>query len=148
MMSHNMDIASVMTRNVEVISPESSLQEAAAKMRDLDVGSLPVCDGRKLQGIITDRDVTVRAVAEGRNPAETKVNDIMTTDIVFATEDQAIEEAAEMMSSHQIRRLPIVDSNRDLVGIVALGDLAVDHGDDQLSGEVLQDVSTPSRPKR
>jgi CBS domain-containing protein len=143
-----MDIASVMTRNVEVISPESSLQEAAAKMRDLDVGSLPVCDGRKLQGIITDRDVTVRAVAEGRNPAETKVNDIMTTDIVFATEDQAIEEAAELMSSHQIRRLPIVDSNRDLVGIVALGDLAVDHGDDQLSGEVLQDVSTPSRPKR
>jgi CBS domain-containing protein len=143
-----MNIASVMTRNVEVVAPDTNLKEAASRMRDLDVGSLPVCDGRKLRGVLTDRDIAIRAVAEGRDPAKTRVSDVMTPEVVYAFDDQDIKDAADLMAAHQIRRLPIVNRNKDLVGIVALGDLAVDVGDDQLSGAVLHEVSTPSRPDR
>lgn len=142
-----MDVAKVMTRKVEIVRPDATLQEAAQKMKAIDVGSLPVCDGRKLQGMLTDRDVTVRAVAEGRDPRATKVSEVMTADIVYGRTGQDIKEIAETMASHQIRRLPIVDDNNDLVGIVALGDLAVD-ADERLGGDVLADVSTPSKPKR
>jgi CBS domain-containing protein len=143
-----MDVSKVMTRQVEVVRPDATIQEAAQKMKDIDVGSLPVCDGRKLQGMITDRDVTIRAVAEGRAPAETRVREVMTADIVYGRTGQDIKEIAETMAAHQIRRLPIVNEDNDLVGIVALGDLAVDVGDEKLSGDVLGDVSTPSKPKR
>ena len=142
-----MDVAKVMTREVEIVRPDATVQEAAQKMKDIEGGSLPVCDGRKLQGMLTDRDVTVRAVAEGRDPRMTKVRDVMTADIVYGRTGQDIKEIAETMASHQIRRLPIVDDNNDLVGIVALGDLSVD-ADEQLGGDVLADVSTPSKPKR
>jgi CBS domain-containing protein len=143
-----MDISEVMTREVEVVRPDATLQEAAQKMKAIDVGSLPVCDGRKLQGMLTDRDVAIRGVAEGRHPGETRVRDVMTADIVYGRTGQDIKEIAEMMAAHQIRRLPIVNDNHELVGIVSLGDLAVDVGNDKLSGDVLSDVSTPSRPKR
>jgi CBS domain-containing protein len=138
----------VMTRQVEVVRPDATLQEAAQKMKDIDVGSLPVCDGRKLQGMITDRDVAIRAVAEGRDPRATKVKDVMTKDVVYGRTGQDIKEIAETMASHQIRRLPIVNEDNDLVGIVALGDLAVDAADESIGGDVLTDVSTPSKPKR
>jgi|SRR5688572_10831455 CBS domain-containing protein len=143
-----MDISRVMTRQVEVVRPDATLQEAAQKMKDIDVGSLPVCDGRKLQGMITDRDVAIRAVAEGRDPRATKVKDVMTKDVVYGRTGQDIKEIAETMASHQIRRLPIVNEDNDLVGIVALGDLAVDAADESIGGDVLTDVSTPSKPKR
>ena len=143
-----MEISRVMTRQVEVVRPDATLQEAAQKMKDIDVGSLPVCDGRKLQGMITDRDVAIRAVAEGRDPRATKVKDVMTKDVVYGRTGQDIKEIAETMASHQIRRLPIVNEDNDLVGIVALGDLAVDAADESIGGDVLTDVSTPSKPKR
>jgi CBS domain-containing protein len=143
-----MDVSRVMTRKVEVVRPDATIQEAAQKMKDIDVGSLPVCDGTKLQGMVTDRDMTLRAVAEGRNPRETRVRDVMTADVVYGRTGQDIKEIAETMASHQIRRLPIVDEHNDLVGIVALGDLAVDVPDESVGGDVLSEVSTPSKPKR
>src|SRR5688572_7134966 len=143
-----MDISRLMTKNVEVVRPDATLQEAAQKMKDIDVGSLPVCNGRKLLGMLTDRDVTIRAVAEGRDPTQTKVKDVMTADIVYGRTSQSVQEIAETMASHQIRRLPIVNDENELVGIVALGDLAVDADDEQLGGDVLADVSTPAKPKR
>ncbi len=143
-----MQIGNVMTRDVEVIPPKSSVRDAARKMRDLNVGSLPVCDGRRLQGMVTDRDITIRAVAEGRDPDRVAVREVMTPDVVYAYEDQDVREVADLMRGHQIRRLPIVSRERDLVGIVALGDLAVDVKDDQVTEEVLEDVSKPARPNR
>jgi CBS domain-containing protein len=136
-----------MTRKVEVVRPDATLQEAAQKMKSIDVGSLPVCDGRKLQGMLTDRDVTVRAVAEGRDPRQTQVRDVMTADVVYGRTGQDVREIAEAMAAHQIRRMPIVNDDNELVGIVALGDLSVD-ADEQLGGDVLADVSNPSKPKR
>jgi CBS domain-containing protein len=143
-----MQIKEIMSRDVEVIHPNSMLQEAASKMKSLDVGSLPVCDNRKLLGILTDRDITVRAVAAGRDPKRTTVSDTMTPEIIYCFEDQGIEEAAKLMERHQIRRLPILDRSQQLVGIVSLGDLAIESGDEQLSGEVLEEVSEPAKPKR
>jgi CBS domain-containing protein len=143
-----MDIGSVMTREVAVVRPDSSVQEAAQVMKRLNVGSVPVCTGRKLVGMLTDRDITIRAVAEGRDPRQTRAEEVMTPDVVYAYEDQSVEEVADTMSAHQIRRMPIISRNKELVGIVALGDLAVDVQDDQMSGDVLEDVSEPARPQR
>jgi CBS domain-containing protein len=141
-------IRDIMTRNPEVVRPDDKLQTAAMKMRELDVGVVPVCDGRKLRGMLTDRDIAVRAVAEGQDPRSVTVQDVMTPDVTYCMEDDSLEEVARIMKEEQIRRLPIVDNNHDLVGIVSLGDLAVDTGDEQLSGRVLEHVSTPARPER
>lgn len=143
-----MQIKQVMTRNVEVIRPDTSLQKAAAQMKDLDVGSLPVCDGKRLQGMLTDRDITIRAVASGMDTQQTNASDIMTAEIFYCYDDQEVEEAAIVMEEQQIRRLPIVNRDKELVGIVALGDLAVDAGDDEMSGEVLEEISQPAKPER
>ncbi|HXF62459.1 MAG TPA: CBS domain-containing protein [Caldilineaceae bacterium] len=143
-----MKIREIMTRDVEVIQPDRPLQEAAAKMKSLDVGSLPVCDNRTLVGMLTDRDITVRAVAAGRDPKQTQVSEAMTPDLIYCFEDQEIEEAALVMEERQIRRLPILNRDHQLVGIVSLGDLAVESGDEELSGEVLEEVSEPAKPKR
>jgi CBS domain-containing protein len=148
MAKDNSTIASVMTRDVTVTRPDSSVQEAARVMRQLDVGSVPVCTGRKLVGMLTDRDIAVRLVAEGRDPASTPASDIMTPGVIYLYDDQSVQEAADTMSAHQIRRLPIVNRDKELVGIVALGDLAVDVTDDQLGGDVLEGVSEPARPRR
>jgi CBS domain-containing protein len=137
-----------MTRDVAVVRPDSTLQAAAEVMRKIDVGSVPVCTGRKLVGMLTDRDITIRAVAEGRDPRQCTVQDVMTPDVVYAYDDQDVEEVADTMSAHQIRRLPIINRDKELVGIVSLGDLAVDVNDDNVSSEVLEDVSEPARPKR
>jgi CBS domain-containing protein len=143
-----MQIREIMTREVEVIRPEASVREAAAKMKDLDVGAIPVCDGQRLQGVVTDRDIAVRAVAEGRDSANTKVADIMSKDLAYCFEDDEIDEAATMMEMKQIRRLPILDRDKQLVGIVSLGDLSVRSGDQDLAGEALQEISEPGTPKR
>jgi CBS domain-containing protein len=143
-----MQIEQIMTRNVEIISPETTLREAAQKMRDLDVGSLPICDGERLKGMLTDRDITIRATAEGRNPDTTQAIDVMTAAIIYCYEDQDVAEAAQVMEKKQIRRLPIVDRNKKLVGIVSLGDLAVDTGKERLAGEALTEISRPAKPER
>ena len=143
-----MQLREVMTPNVEVIGSNIRLKDAAAKMKELDVGLMPVCDGERLRGLLTDRDITVRATAEGRDPSKTKVSEIMSADIVFCFEDQEIEEAISLMEVKQIRRVPILDRDKHLVGIVSLGDIAVRAGDRKLTGETLREVSEPAFPKR
>jgi CBS domain-containing protein len=144
-----MQIQEIMTRNPEVVTPDTSLQAAAQKMESLDVGSMPVCDGKRLVGMITDRDITIRATAGGMDPNEMKVSEIMTDHIHYCYADQSVEEAARIMKENQIRRLPVIGSeNQQLVGIVALGDLAVDSGDTQKSAETLEEISRPSHPNR
>jgi CBS domain-containing protein len=136
----------VMTRPIEEIPAEATLVQAAAKMKLLDVGALPVCQNDRLVGVITDRDIAVRAVAEGRDPKGTTVADAMSRDLVYCYEDDTLEAAARLMEEKQIRRLPVFDRNNCVVGIVSLGDLAVRNRDDRLSGEVLERVSEPSQP--
>src|SRR5918993_4019888 len=118
--------------------------------REVDVGANPVCDGQKLQGLVTDRDITVRAVAEGRNPSEVRVAEVMSSDIAYCFEDETIEQAANLMESKQIRRLPILDRNKQLAGIISLGDISVrTEGSRQkdLAGEALEEISEPAKPK-
>src|SRR5438093_1051691 len=128
-----MQLKDIMTRDVEVIHPEATVQEAAEKMQKLDVGPLPVCDGKRLVGILTDRDITVRSVARGDNPMLAKVGKAMTPDIIFCYEDDDVQKAAQVMKDKQIRRLPVLNRNKELVGIVSLGDLADDTGDERLA---------------
>src|SRR5947209_6996099 len=143
-----MRVSEVMTRQVECTRPDASLQEAAAKMKSLDVGPLPICDNDRLAGMITDRDIVVRAVAEGRNPQTTKVREVMSSEVIFGFDDQDVQEAARTMQERQVRRLIVLNRDKRLVGIVSLGDLATESGDTHKSGEVLQDVSEPSLPRR
>jgi CBS domain-containing protein len=142
----------VMTPHVEVVHPDAPLAEAAEKMKTLDVGPLPVCDGERLVGMITDRDITIRATAAGRDPKTTKVRDVMTEEVFFCFEDQDLQDAAEIMERAQIRRLVILNREKRLVGIVSLGDLAVHTGPEELAdeelAEVLEEVSAPAEPQR
>ena len=138
-------LGQIMTSDVEVVRPETTAFEVASTMKHLDVGALPVCDGRRLLGMVTDRDIVVRAVAEGRDPRLISAQDVMTKELIYAQEDDAVQRGADLMRRHQIRRLPIVDRQKQLVGIVSLGDLAVDLGDDHLSGATLEQVSKPGR---
>jgi CBS domain-containing protein len=141
-------IQEIMTRNVEVVRPDAPIREAAEKMRSLDVGSLPVCDGQRLVGMITDRDITIRAIADGRDPSQTPVTEAMTPEIVYCYDDQDVKEVAELMEERQIRRLPIISRDKRLVGIVSLGDLAVDTGKKKMAGQTLTEISKPARPDR
>jgi len=134
-------VSDFMTRNVQVVRPDESLQRAAQVMDELNVGSLPVCDRSGLVGMITDRDITVRATAEAVTPRLGQVRDVMTPDVVYCFEDQDVAEAARLMKGHQIRRLVVLDRDKRLVGIVSLGDLAVKEGKDRRTGDTLQDIS-------
>ena len=143
-----MQLKEVMTRNIEEIQPQANLQDAAAKMKSLDVGALPVCENDKLIGMLTDRDITVRAVAEGCDPRNTCVRDAMSPGAIWCYEDDDVRDAARIMEEKQIRRLVVFDRNKRAVGIVSLGDIATRLGDDHLSGDVLQEVSQPSQPSQ
>jgi len=134
-------IAEVMTTDVEVVRPEETLRDAARAMADLDVGSLPVCDGRRMIGMVTDRDITIRGVAEGKGP-DAPVRDVMTDDVVWCTDTDSVDEVLQQMSDAQVRRIPVVDRDRQLVGIVALGDIALEEDDDV--DETLRDISMPT----
>jgi CBS domain-containing protein len=143
-----MQIKDLMSHSVEVVRPDTSIKEAAEKMSQLDIGPLPVCDGERLVGMVTDRDITVRAVAQGCDPNTTLARDVMTSEVVYCFEDQDVHTAARMMEHRQIRRLPVLNREKRLVGIVSLGDVAL-HSDNQaLAGEALQDVSEPAAPLR
>ena len=137
-------VKEIMTRNLEVVSPGDTLEQAARKMEVLDVGPLPVCEGKRVVGMITDRDITVRATAAGCDPKTTLVSDVMTQDIVCCYEDQDVPEAARLMKEKQIRRLLVMNRADDLVGIVSLGDLATEAGGQGQPGEVLKKVSEPT----
>ena len=141
-----MRLRDVMTRGVREISPDTPLREAARHMKDLNVGVLPVCDGSKIVGMLTDRDIAVRGVAEGCDPDSTRASELMSPGVIYCYEDEDVREAARLMEEKQIRRLLVMDRGHQAVGIVSLGDLATRHGDDRLSGEVLERVSEPSQP--
>jgi len=139
-------IRDAMSRSVGTTHPDATLHEAAEQMRSLDVGALPVYDADRLQGMITDRDITVRGVAEGLDPMVVRVSVIMTPAAHWAHDDQDLSEATHIMQEHQIRRLPILDRKHKLVGILSLGDVAITTGDDRLSGRTLERVSEPAKP--
>ena len=142
-----MQVSQILTREVETVRPDASVREAAQRMRSMDVGSLPVCDGRHLLGMVTDRDITVRIIAEGRDAANTPVKEAMTPEVTFVFEDQDVQDAARIMRERQIRRLPVLSRDKQLVGIVALGDIA-QAGDDRLSGDALQQISEPTHGRQ
>ncbi|WP_238482309.1 CBS domain-containing protein [Noviherbaspirillum aridicola] len=138
-----------MTRNVQFVSPQESLRRAAQMMDDLNVGALPVCDGERLVGMVTDRDITVRGVSAGLPPDGTAVDAVMSTDVRWCFEDQDLDEVMRQMADSQLRRVPVVthDDAHRLVGIVSLGDIATDADPDR-AGQVLSRVSSPSEPDR
>lgn len=136
-------IKDIMTPGVRCVAPDTTLSEAARLMGELDVGSLPICDNDRLAGMITDRDIAVRAVASGRDPKTTKVKDAMSEGVVFIFEDQDVEEAARLFEAKKIRRMPVLNRDKRLVGIISLGDLAV-NASAGLGGEALKEVSEPS----
>lgn len=139
-----MQLKEIMTTDVEIIRPDATLREAAQRMRDLDVGALPVCDGERLLGMLTDRDLTVRAVADGRDPQTDAVRQSMTPEIVYCFEDQTTADAERIMCEKQIRRLPVLNRDKRLVGIVSLGDLATRSHEAKEVGETLEKVSQPA----
>ena len=141
-------IKDVMTPQAEIISPDATTEDAAALMKTLDIGVLPVCDEEGLVGVLTDRDLVVRVLAATRDPKAMLVGEAMTPSVVYCFEDDDVEHAAAVMAGQQIRRLPVLDKNRKLVGIVSVGDIAVNTQDHQLTGKVLENVSQPSMPKR
>jgi len=136
-----MKIQEVMTRDVQVARPDESIQSVARRMSEGDFGFMPVCDGQKLEGTVTDRDLTVRALAEGKS-FETPVAAVMSRDVQWCRADQDAREVLQLMGDRQIRRLPIVDDDNRLVGVVALGDLtgAVR---DKHTGDALEEISKP-----
>jgi CBS domain-containing protein len=133
-----------MTRHVECTAPDAPLDEVAQRMKELDVGSMPVCKDDRLAGIVTDRDIVLRSVAAGHDPHADHATDVMTPHIVYVFEDQDVAEAAELMRDKQIRRLPVLSREKRLIGIVSLGDLAVEMGDDRMAGHALEGISEPA----
>ncbi len=142
-----MKLGEIMTSEVETITPEASLQQAAQMMASLEIGSLPVMIDDGLVGVITDRDMTVRAAARGLDPKKTAVRDVMTEAVVCGVESQDVQEGARLMMNNRIRRLPILDRNKKLVGIVSLGDLSKTVDDKRLVGQALERISETGVPE-
>jgi CBS domain-containing protein len=130
-----------MTPTVERLPKEASVQEVAQKMKAIDVGIIPVYDGDRLVGMVTDRDLALRVVAEGRHAVQTQAHDVMTPEVIYCFEDQTVDEAAQVMEQHQIRRLIVLNRNKRLVGIVSLGDLATRRRTKNVAGEALSEIS-------
>lgn len=136
-----MKVSEVMTRNVQTISPDQPVREAASFMLSADAGSIPVTDGDRLIGMITDRDIAVRGIAKGYGP-DTPVRELMTDDLVIVRIDDNVEDVASKMSEAQVRRLPVIDQDDKLCGIVSLGDLARET-DSESAHEALEGVTQP-----
>ena len=140
-------VRDVMESHLEVVAPSQTLAEAAMKMRDADIGSLPVVEDAKLIGMVTDRDIVIRCVAEGADPKATPVRQATTQDVVHCLADQSVEDASKIMAAAKVRRLPVIDHERRLVGIVALGDISRE-GSASEAGEALHGISEPTRQSR
>jgi CBS domain-containing protein len=140
-MEEDMRVSEVMTRDVRVARPDQSIQEAARMMADVDAGVMPVGEGDQLVGMITDRDIAVRAVAEGKGP-QTPVREVMSPEVKYCFEDDDTDAVARNMAEIQVRRLPVVNRDKRLVGIIALGDLAVTEGA-RPAGEAVSGISQP-----
>ena len=137
-----MKISDIMSRDVQVARPEDTLRDAAETMARIDVGSLPICDGRRLLGIVTDRDIVVRGLAKGLG-LDSGVTQVMTEGVEYCFEDDDLVEVSDKMAASQIRRIPVVDRDKNLVGIVSLGDVAREARPAE-SGDVLEEVSQPN----
>ncbi len=136
-------IKEAMSRDVQVIGPDETIQEAARQMKAGNFGMMPVGENDRMIGAISDRDIAIRAVAEGKD-STTKVRDVMSDGIFWAYEDDSVESAAKRMGDNQVRRLPVVNAAKRLVGIVALGDFAVEAKDIEVAGEALSKISEPA----
>ena len=139
-----MKVKEIMTTQVQRIPQGAPIQQAAEQMKTMDVGMIPVYDGDRLVGTLTDRDLAIRAIAEKRDPTKTKVSDVMSTGVTYCFEDQDVGEAAGIMAEKQIRRLIVLNRDKRLVGIVSLGDLATASGAKQAATETLENVSKPA----
>jgi len=139
-----MKIREVMTETVELVDPDTALRDAAQRMRDVGIGFLPVGVDDRLVGTLTDRDITVRAVADGLDPKVARVREAMSRTLIYCFEDQDTSEAATLMAENKVRRLPVLNSAKRLVGVVSIGDLAAMTGDDDVIGQTVQDISGAS----
>jgi len=136
-------VADAMTQRVATVEPSQTVVEAARAMKDQDVGSLPVVEDGTLIGIVTDRDIAMRVVAEGREGNATTIGEILSGELVTIALDQSLDEAIELMELHQVRRLPVVEDDGRLVGMIAQADVALE-AKEKKAGELLQEVSQPS----
>lgn len=135
-----MRVDEAMTRDVRITNPDETIQEAARLMARLDAGILPVADHDRLIGMVTDRDIAIRAIAAGKGP-DAKVRDVMTLDVKYCFDDQDVDEVTRNMGDIQVRRLPVLDREKRLVGILSLGDIAMSSGGDDAAGEALKGIS-------
>jgi CBS domain-containing protein len=141
-----MKISEIMTRDPELIDPNASVRDAAQRMKNEDIGALPVGENDRLIGMVTDRDIALRAVAEDKQPSSTSVRDVMSEKIYYCFEDANVEDAARCMAENQVRRLPILNRDKRLTGIVALADIAKTH--EECEKTALEGVSEPSSEAR
>ena len=141
-----MRISEIMTRDPELIGPDTSIRDAARLMKNEDIGAIPVGENDRLIGMVTDRDLAVRAVAEDRSPSSTSVRDVLSEKVFYCFEDDDVEEAARCMAENQVRRLPILNRDKRLTGIVSLADIAKTH--EECEKTALEGVSEPSNQSR
>jgi CBS domain-containing protein len=142
-----MQVKEIMTCGVAVVSPASTLEEAARRMKDLEIGSLPVCEDGCLVGVLTDRDIAVRSTAQGEDPTRDRVRDVMTPEVIFCFEDEDVAKAGQLMKEKQVRRLLVLNRDKRLVGILSLDDLAV-RTDEVVGGNTLEGVARLVEPRR
>lgn len=140
-------IKDIMTEKVACVDPQTPLTEVAQLMQKLDVGAVPVCEGQKIMGFVTDRDIVVRNIAHGKDPHVTPVRDVMTSHVQSISPEMSLDQAADIMADHQIRRLPVVE-NDHLVGMISLGDLATRAKHDVELAQTLGEISYPSKPEQ
>lgn len=136
-----MQVRDIMSRRFESIDRQESIREAAVRMRDLDIGMLPVEEEQEVIGTITDRDITVRAIANGADPNTTKVAEAMSNEIYACTEEDSLEEAARIMEDHQIHRLMVTDQGGRFIGMLALADIARNPKSESITAEIVEEVS-------
>ncbi len=143
-----MNVKEIMTCNAETIDSQATLVEAAERMKQLEVGALPVWESGELAGMITDRDITIRGVAQGKNPTTTRVNEVMTPEVFYCFADDDIHEAVELMEEKCIHRLLVLDESNEPAGFISLADFAVKSRDERLAWEILEKISEPACPHR
>lgn len=137
---HKTPVREAMTSSPQTVEPSATVVEAARMMRDGDFGPVPIVEDGTLQGVLTDRDITIRVVAEGKDPQSTKVSEIASRELVTIDPEQTLEEASRLMAQHQVRRLPVCEEDGKLIGIIAQGDLALE-APDETTGEVVEEIS-------
>ncbi|HEX3019013.1 MAG TPA: CBS domain-containing protein [Chitinispirillaceae bacterium] len=142
-----MKVNDVMTYGVDFVNPGDTVRDAAKKMRDKNEGAIPVFEGQEPVGLVTDRDITVRAIAEGKDPSSTKVSEVMTPEVIFCTEDMELEQAAHIMEYKKVRRLLVKDEQKHVTGMLSIGDIATSTPK-EFTGEVLKEVTGVAYPER